>query len=94
MLAASGDSGVVIRIMLPAGIVVSCGLAVAAGFCSLFPQIAWLALALVSLPALERAQVPGYVSLLMVAGMLAAVVMLFVQLWRVRTARFVPTIRD
>ena len=78
---------------LTAGLLVSCGLAVAAGFCSVFPTLAWIGLA----GLLFRSSVTALAAhsrLALGAGMVAAAVMTVVQVWRVRTGRFVPTISD
>lgn len=79
--------------VLTLGVVASCALAVAAGFCSVFPTLAWIGLAWLlfgpRVPALAL-----HTQLALGAGTLAAVVMTLVQVWRVRTGRFVPTITD
>lgn len=75
--------------LIPLGIFASAGLAVGAGFCSLFPQAVWLLLAAWALPIMAQSPVTLYV---LYAGMAAVVVMFGVQLWRIKTARFVPTI--
>ena len=78
---------------LTVGLLASCGLAIAAGFCSVFPTLAWIALAgllfrsTVALLAMHSRVALG-------VGMVAAAAMTFVQIWRVRTGRFVPTISD
>jgi hypothetical protein len=78
---------------LTVGLLASCGLAIAAGFCSLFPTLAWIGLAgllfrsSVAVLALHSRVALG-------AGMLAAAAMTLVQVWRVKTGRFVPTISD
>ena len=87
----AGGSGLV-SLLVPLGIVASCGLAIAAGFCSLFPQLAWIALAFWVMGSIERAGLPVFNRYLLLAGMLAAAVMLGVQAWRIATRRFVPTI--
>ena len=74
------------------GIVVSCGLAVAAGFCSFAPQVIWIALALWAMQLFERGAAPGALRQLLIAGIVAAALMIVVQAWRVATGRFVPTI--
>jgi hypothetical protein len=78
---------------LTVGLLASCGLAIAAGFCSVFPTLAWIVLA----GLLFRSSVAALALHSRVAlgiGMLAAAVMTLVQVWRVKTGRFVPTISD
>ena len=78
---------------LTAGLLASCGLAIAAGFCSLFPTLAWIGLA----GLLFRSGIPAlavHSRMALTAGMLAATVMTVVQVWRVKTGRFVPTLSD
>jgi hypothetical protein len=78
---------------LTAGLLASCGLAVAAGFCSVFPTLAWIGLAWLLLGA----RVPAlalHTQVALGAGTFAAAAMTLVQVWRVRTGRFVPTITD
>ncbi|MEQ1800941.1 MAG: hypothetical protein ABL989_03400 [Gammaproteobacteria bacterium] len=78
---------------LTSGLLVSCGLAVAAGFCSVFPTLAWIGLAWLLLGA----RAPGlalHTQVALGAGTLGAIVMTLVQVWRVRTGRFVPTITE
>jgi hypothetical protein len=78
---------------LTAGLLASCGLAVAAGFCSVFPTLVWIGLAGLlfgrNLPILAL-----HTQVALGAGVLAAAAMTVVQVWRVRTGRFVPTISD
>ncbi|MFQ5635837.1 MAG: hypothetical protein ACE5G3_10980 [Gammaproteobacteria bacterium] len=78
--------------LIPVGILVSCGLAIAAGFCSLFPQSAWILLAGWSLRLTNQGPLPGYNRYVLFAGMTAAAAMIVAQLWRVRTGKFSPTI--
>lgn len=80
-------------LLAPAGILASCGLAIAAGFCSLFPQVAWIVVAAWALRFAASGPLPGYNEYVLFAGMLACIVMFIVQVWRVATRRFVPTIR-
>ncbi|MEO8443664.1 MAG: hypothetical protein ABI567_01525 [Gammaproteobacteria bacterium] len=87
---AGGDS--LVAWALTAGLVVSCGLAIAAGFCSLFPTLAWMGLAWLLLRGGESLALHGQVAFW--AGMVAAAGMTLLQVWRVRTRRFVPTIAD
>jgi hypothetical protein len=77
-----------------AGVLASCGLAVAAGFCSLFPPLAWIVVALAGAGIIARMPGATYGRAALVVGVIAAVVMTLVQLWRVRTGRFVPTIEE
>jgi hypothetical protein len=78
---------------LTAGLLVSSGLAVAAGFCSVFPTLAWIGLAWLLLGATAPV-LALHTQVALAAGTLAAVVMTVVQVWRVRTGRFVPTITE
>ena len=89
----NGDSGSIFLLLIPFGIVVSCGLAVAAGFCSLFPQIAWIALATWALKFTQGGPLPAYNRWVLLAGIVAAAAMIVMQIWRVRTGKFQPTIR-
>ncbi len=77
-----------------AGIVVSCGLAIAAGFCSVFPPLAWIAVAWLGSDVVQRLSNPLYGRVAVFAGMLAAGMMVAAQIWRVTTGKFVPTIDD
>jgi hypothetical protein len=78
---------------LTAGLLASCGLAVAAGFCSVFPTLIWIGLAWLLLGATAPA-LALHTQVALAAGTVAAFVMTLVQIWRVRTGRFVPTIAD
>ena len=78
---------------LTAGLLASCGLAIAAGFCSVFPTLAWMALAGLLFRSSVDALAP-HSRVALGAGMVAAAVMTLVQIWRVKTGRFVPTIAD
>jgi len=89
----TGDAGSAFLLLIPAGIVVSCGLAVAAGFCSLFPQLAWIALATWALKFTQSGLWPAYNRWVLLTGIVTAAAMVFVQIWRVRTGKFQPTIR-
>ena len=80
--------------LIPAGIAVSCGLAIAAGFCSLAPQAIWMVLAVWALSLIGRAGFPEIHSITVYAGMVAVFIMFAVQVWRIATRRFVPTMRD
>ena len=91
--AAPGDNGSVWLLLIPVGIVISCGLAVAAGFCSLFPPLAWIAIAVWAFKFTQSGPLPGYNRMVLLAGIVVAAAMIVVQIWRVRTGRFRPTIR-
>jgi len=80
-------------LLIPVGIVVSCGLAVAAGFCSLFPQLAWIVLATWALKFTQSGPWPAYNRWVLLVGIITAAAMVIVQIWRVRTGKFQPTIR-
>jgi hypothetical protein len=80
--------------LVAAGIVLSCGLAIAAGFCSLFPPLAWIAVAWFGLGVIGRLPGHAYLRPVLFAGMAAAAAMIAVQVLRVRTGRFAPTIAD
>jgi hypothetical protein len=75
-----------------AGLLASCGLAIAAGFCSLFPPLSWIVVAWLGLDVIGRVPGAAYTRATFVAGVVAAVLMIALQTWRVRTGRFVPTI--
>lgn len=90
-VAAGGGS--LLSLLIPVGIVASCGLAIAAGFCSLFPQAAWILVALWALKFTDNGALPAYNRYVLIAGMIAAAAMIVAQVWRVRTGRFTPTIR-
>jgi len=79
--------------LVPVGLVVSCGLAIAAGFCSLAPHAIWAVLALWANTLLPRAGFPGIHTGLLYLCLAVTAVMFVVQLWRIKTRRFVPTIR-
>jgi len=79
--------------LVPVGLVLSCGLAIAAGFCSLAPHVIWVVLALWANTLLLRAGFPGFYTGLLYLGIAITAIMFIVQLWRIRTRRFVPTIR-
>ena len=78
---------------LTAGVLASCGLAVAAGFCSVFPTLAWIALAWLLFGA-RAGLLAGHTQVALGIGFAAAAAMTLVQVWRVKTGRFVPTITD
>jgi hypothetical protein len=79
--------------LVAAGILGSCGLAIAAGFCSLFPQIAWFVLAGWCFRFAGTGALPVYNQVVLSIGIVAVVCMFVVQLWRVRTGKFVATLR-
>ena len=81
-------------LLVPVGLIASCGLAIAAGFCSFTPPLAWILFAAWAIKfTANDGPLPAYNRFLFLAGMLAAAIMLCVQLWRVVTGRFVPTVR-
>ena len=79
--------------LIPVGLLASCGLAIAAGFCSFFPHVAWMLVAAWAMKFTAGGPLPAYNRYVLIAGMVAAAIMLAVQVWRVRTGRFTPTIR-
>lgn len=79
--------------LIPFGLLASCGLAIAAGFCSFFPHIAWMLVAAWAMKFTAGGPLPAYNRYVLIAGMVAAAIMLAVQVWRVGTGRFTPTIR-
>ncbi len=79
--------------LVPLGILASCGLAIAAGFCSFFPQTIWIVAAVWALRFTDNGPLPAYNRYVLIAGIIAAAIMIVVQAWRVYTGRFVPTIR-
>ena len=78
---------------LTVGLLASCGLAIAAGFCSVFPPLAWIALAGLLFRS-SAAVLAVHSRVALGVGMVAAATMTVVQIWRVKTGRFVPTISD
>ena len=80
--------------LITAGVVVSCGLAIAAGFCSLAPPVIWVVFAAWGLSLAGRAGLPVFHTAVIYLGMAVAAVVILIQLWRVRTRRFVPTVID
>lgn len=75
------------------GLAASCGLAVAAGFCSLFPPAIWILLA-PPLAVLLGIDFGRWQPSVLVACLAACLVMLGLQVWRVRSGRFVPTFSE
>ena len=82
----------ILALLIPAGIVVSCGLSIAAGFCSFFPPLGWLVVAWWALKFTVSGPLPAYNRYVLLASMAAAAIMLGVQGWRVATRRFIPTV--
>lgn len=89
--AAAGGGGSFAALALTAALLASCGLAIAAGFCSFFPTAIWIVLALL-LFGRSAPDLPLHTQIALGAGVVAAAGMILVQVWRVRTGRFVPTI--
>jgi hypothetical protein len=82
-------------LLLPVALLASCGLAIAAGFCSVFPQVIWIVIAAWALKfTADGGPMPAYNRYVLIAGMLACAGMFGYQVYRVRTGRFVPTIKD
>ena len=82
-------------LLLPVALLASCALAIAAGFCSVFPQLAWIVIAAWALKfTAAGGPMPPYNRYVLFVGMLACAGMFIYQVHRVRTGRFVPTIRD
>ncbi len=92
--AQAGDGGSLFLLLIPVGIVISCGLAIAAGFCSVFPPLAWIVLATWAIKFTRSGPLPDYNRAVLLAGVMAAGVMVVVQIWRVWTGRFQPTINS
>ncbi len=80
-------------LLIPVALVASCGLAIAASFCSFFPAAAWILVSWWALKFTAVGPLPAYNRYVLMVGMGAAAAMLVVQGWRVATGRFVPTIR-
>lgn len=92
---ATPDHTSIAWLLLPIALLASCGLAIAAGFCSVFPQIIWILIAAWALKfTVAGGPMPSYNRYLLIAGMLACTGMFFFQVYRVHTGRFVPTVRD
>ncbi len=90
----TGDSASVFVYLIPLGILASAGLAVAAGFCSLFPQALWVLLGFWGLNLTMRGLLPLHNVWVFRSGVIAMVLMIVFQIWRVRTGKFVPTVHD
>jgi len=91
--AMKGGGGSFAAWALTAGLLASCGLAVAAGFCSVFPTLVWIGLAWLLFGA-AASELAMHTRVALGAGTVAAVAMTAAQVWRVRTGRFVPTITE
>jgi len=78
---------------LTAGLLASAGLAIAAGFCSVFPTLAWIGLAWLLLGS-SAPELALHTRLALGFGTFASAAMTLFQIWRVRTRRFVPTITE
>ena len=78
---------------IPLGLVASAGLALAAGFCSFFPPIAWLGLVWLG-SVVTNGPVTGTRSIALWIGTALAVAALGIQAWRVASGRFTPTIES
>lgn len=81
-------------ILAAVGIVAGAGLAIAAGFCSVFPQLAFIAFAAWLLDFTRDGPLAAWHAGLLWAGIAAAGAMFVFQLYRVATGRFVPTLTD
>lgn len=82
-------------LLVPLGILSSCALAIAAGFCSVFPQAFWIVLAAWALKFTEPGgPLPPYNRWVFMIGMLACAAMFVAQVYRIRNGQFVPTIID
>ena len=90
----SAESGPWLTLAMAAGIIGSCALAVAAGFCSVFPQAVWFALSTWCLQLPGTSTAPGYVRVLLLLGLVVVTGMAAYQLWRIYTGRFSPTVRE
>jgi hypothetical protein len=80
-------------LLIPLGILASCGLAIAAGFCSFFPPASWILVAAWALKFTGSGPLPAYNQYVLYAGIAAAGLMIVVQAWRVASGRFVPTVQ-
>ncbi len=85
------ESGLLMTWGVPLGLIASAGLALAAGFCSFFPPLIWLALAWWGPLAVPNPKIPSLVITMWIATAVA-VAALGIQAWRVSTGRFKPTI--
>ena len=89
--AGSTPPGALLAWGIPLGLLGSAALALAAGFCSFFPPVAWLAVAWLASGSLRAIAAP-LVEPALWAGSAIAAAGLAIQAWRVATRRFVPTI--
>ncbi len=87
------NEGSMLGWVVTAGIVVSCGLAVAAGYCSFVPHISWLLLAAYGLRFHSRGLLSDANFWLLSIGVLVVLLMFFVQIWRVQNGKFSPKIK-
>ena len=85
--------GAVITWGVPLGLLGSAALALAAGFCSFFPPLAWLALAWLAAASLRAIAAP-WIETALWLGSAIAVAAIAIQAWRVATRRFVPTMQE
>ena len=81
-------------LLIPLGLLISCGLAEAAGFCSFAPPLGWIVVAAWGLRFTHNGVLPAYNRYVLLLGMGIAITMMAVQAWRVATGRFQPTVRD
>jgi hypothetical protein len=89
--AGAASPGAVIAWGVPLGLLASAGLALAAGFCSFFPPVAWLAIAWLAAGSLRAIAAPWIEAAVWLGSAIAAAG-IAIQAWRVATRRFVPTI--
>lgn len=89
--AGAATPGALIAWGVPLGLLGSAALALAAGFCSFFPPVAWLAIAWLAAGSL-RAIESTWIEPALWFGSAIAAAALAIQAWRVATRRFVPTI--
>lgn len=87
------EASAVVTWGIPLGVLVSCGLAIASGFCSFFPHLIWMALAGFGLGLIAQTPASTWGTVAVYAGLVATLGGLLLQVWRVRTGRFIPTIR-
>lgn len=89
-----GDTSAWLAIAVAGGLTLSCALAIAAGFCSLVPQAVWLAGAFWALSLLRQGLLPSWYEWVLYPGLVAVLAMIGIQIWRIITGRFVPTVVD
>jgi len=80
--------------LVPLGLVASCALAIGAGLCSVAPPAIWILCAIWILSLIERVGLPMAHSYITFAGIAASAITIVVQIWRIRTGRFTPTIDE